>query len=75
MYIKKQDFFKIIFILWYSSEIFFNTTAKTAVGMDIGLLSESIAVLVLGLFILQIVFLGIQNGDLAGTDCDSCLDA
>lgn len=53
---RKHYSFIGIFLLWYVSEIFFNTTLKSVFGIDISVLNSIISYLILVLLMLHIVF-------------------
>lgn len=54
VFVKKLYIF--IFILWYSTEIIFNTTLKTFMGIKIEVISNAISWLVFALLMIKIVF-------------------
>ena len=54
VFVKKLYIF--IFILWYSTEIIFNTTLKTFMGLSIEVISNAVSWLVFALLMIKIVF-------------------
>ena len=55
--IKLNNFFIYIFIIWYSTEILYNSTLKKILGLSIDKLSDIVTWLVFGLLLVQILFL------------------
>ncbi len=54
--IKLKNFFIYIFILWYSTEIIYNSTLKNIMGISVGKISDVVTWLVFALLMFQIVF-------------------
>lgn len=54
---KRKDFFIYIFILWYSTEILFNSTLDYIMGISADKISNIVTWLVFALLMFQIVFL------------------
>lgn len=54
VFVKKLYIF--IFVLWYSTEILFNTTVKTFMGIRIEVISNAVSWLVFALLMIKIVF-------------------
>lgn len=54
--IRLKSLFMYIFILWYSTEILFNSTLDNIMGISVDIISNLIAWLVFGLLMIQIVF-------------------
>lgn len=52
-----ENFYMVIFTLWYSTEIIFNTTLKSIAGMPADMISNMISWLIFGMLMVQIVFL------------------
>lgn len=54
--IKLKNFFIYIFILWYSTELIYNSTLKNIMGISVEKISDIVTWLVFALLMLQIVF-------------------
>ncbi len=54
--IRLKSLYMYIFILWYSTEILFNSTLDNIMGISVDIVSNLIAWLVFGLLMIQIVF-------------------
>lgn len=54
--IKLKNFFIYIFILWYSTEIIYNSTLENIMGISVEKISDVVTWLVFALLMLQIVF-------------------
>ncbi len=52
-----KNFFTFIFTLWYGTEIIFNTTLKSILGISIGVLNNIVSWFVFALLMIQIIFL------------------
>lgn len=57
MTIRPNNFFIYIFVLWYSTEILYNSTLKSIMGLSIDKISDTITWLVFSLLLTQILFL------------------
>lgn len=55
--VKFKNFFLYIFILWYSTEILFNSTIKSIMGISADKISNIVTWIVFALLMFQIVFL------------------
>lgn len=56
-----KNFYIFTFILWYSTEILFNTTLKTIFGVEINKVNNVVNWLIFALLMLQIVFFQTYN--------------
>ena len=54
--IKLKNFFIYIFILWYSTEIIYNSTLENIMGISVEKISDVVTWLIFALLMLQIVF-------------------